>query len=571
LNQALTHGTELTMRSICRFVVLLGACVLPACGDFTEPSPTVTGPQFAISDAVYGSGNSGFYFLSPMVRNPTVSGTFDPNVNAAVRICAWTGTACGAELATFTRGTGSSGQVISVDPVAGAYMVRWFTRDFAVDPGQIYRIRVLGGLQELGFADVQVVLNNREAKNVNTGEFIPLVDGHILTIRFRVEQGALSAPGGTLATGNFHTCALALNGAAYCWGFNSHGQLGNGTTTDAFSPTAVSGGHTFVRLAAGGESTCGLTVTGTAYCWGGNYWGQLGTGSISGPGDCIYVGQSCSTTPVPVATSLAFTAITAGELSSEPNGHTCGLTASGMGYCWGSNWIGSLGIGLPATTSFVPTPTALTGSIAFVALVAGEDHTCGLTAGGIAYCWGGANEELAQLGNGGGDRVLTPTAVIGGLTFSALDAGYGTTCGLTAVGAGYCWGNNSLGQLGIGPMDSRVLTPTAIVGGLTFAALTLGYDHSCGLTASGVAYCWGNNYWGALGTGNTAGVSSPIEVSGGLKFVVLSAGGDYTCGLTASGLAYCWGFNDAGQVGDGTTNTALVPVSVGGGFIFRTP
>jgi alpha-tubulin suppressor-like RCC1 family protein len=132
-----------------------------------------------------------------------------------------------------------------------------------------------------------------------------------------------------LAGGGAHTCALASDGAAYCWGNNAYGQLGDGSTTNQNVPVQVAGGLTFASIDAGAPHTCALTSAGKAYCWGRNNRGQLGNGTTTG-----------STAPVAVTGSLTFQLIAAGGFSI---GHTCGLTHQGAAHCWGSSGAGQLG------------------------------------------------------------------------------------------------------------------------------------------------------------------------------------------------------------------------------------
>ena len=224
-------------------------------------------------------------------------------------------------------------------------------------------------------------------------------------------------------------------------------------------------------------------------------------------------------------------------------------------------------------TSATQSITAYWGPVA--SLTAGVGFTCGVTSAGAAYCWGW--NPSGQLGdNTTGTNRSTPVAVLGvgggtALTFASLTAGFLHTCGVTIAGAAYCWGANGYGQLGDYTSTSSS-TPVAVrgVGGgtaLTFASLTAGGQHTCGLTSAGAAYCWGYNGYGQLGDNTTTNRSTPVAVLGvgggtALTFASLTAGDGFTCGVTSAGAAYCWGYNATGQLGDNTTTTRSTPVAV---------
>jgi alpha-tubulin suppressor-like RCC1 family protein len=142
---------------------------------------------------------------------------------------------------------------------------------------------------------------------------------------------------------------------------------------------------------------------------------------------------------------------------------------------------------------------------------------------------------------------------------TTLSTGGGHSCELKPSGEAVCWGNNYHGQLGNGESGSNAHSalPVAVVDasgnlpGMQFKSITSGEVHGCGLTQAGAAYCWGHNASGQLGNGTTQDSSMPVLVSGGKNFTLIAAGQDSTCGLTSDNQIYCWGYNHSGQLGDG--------------------
>ena len=354
----------------------------------------------------------------------------------------------------------------------------------------------------------------------------------------------------SVGAGGQHTCGMTTNGAAYCWGYGKYGSLGNGLTDNQTTPVAVSAGLTFESVSAGYFHNCRLTTGAAAYCWGFGRAGRLGNG--------LMVDQA---TPVAVSGGLTFASLSAGS------NHTCGVTTSGAALCWGQGNEGVLGDGLRRDKA---APVPVSGGLTFASVSAGNSHTCGVTTSAAAYCWGYG--DSGRLGDGDDAAVfqLTPVAVLGGLTFASVSAGDTHTGGVTTGGAAYCWGwggdgdllgGRSAGRLGAGAIERR-LTPVAVLGGLTFASVSAGFHHTCGVTTSGAAYCWGSSGPGRLGDGSGESSNKPVAVSGGLTFASVIAHFGHTCGVTTSGAAYCWGVSDSGKLGDGSRKHQFTPAAV---------
>lgn len=306
-----------------------------------------------------------------------------------------------------------------------------------------------------------------------------------------------------LATGWGHTCGIGVaDSLAYCWGDNSNGQIGDGTSGNTAPPvTATSGGVKFVDVTAGAEFTCGLSTGGQAYCWGDNRSGQAG--DTTALVDTVAV-------PTPVDTDSFFVAVTAG------NYHACALTGAGQAWCWGENAHGELGATTTEDcngTACSSIPVLVSGELTFDTLSAGGGHTCGITAAGDAYCWG-TNAE-GELGDGTTTDSSTPVLVSGGLTFTRIAAIGDGVCGIDTGSNLYCWGDNGNSQLADGTYTDSS-TPVQIAG-LTALSVEGSNGHVCAVATDNATYCWGYKNFGQTADG-MAHLHTPTAVSHGLTF-----------------------------------------------------
>jgi alpha-tubulin suppressor-like RCC1 family protein len=332
-----------------------------------------------------------------------------------------------------------------------------------------------------------------------------------------------------VSAGASHTCGLTTGGQLYCWGSNLQGQLGDGTTESHASPTLVAGGLLFRHVSAGEGHTCAVTTGNRAYCWGVNESGQLGNGELGGDDDGVPHKQ---VTPAPVVTSRAFRQISAGLTM------TCALTTSATNkiYCWGTGILGN-GSGSSQHT----TPQLVSGARTYREVAVGRYHICALSTTYEVLCWGWNN--LGQLGSASPSSftAVTPVPVAGRLQFLQVSAGFWHTCAVTTTAKAYCWGYGKDGQIGDGTLSKRYV-PRAVAGGLSFDRVSAGAVHTCGRTTGKRAYCWGDNQGGLLGDGTYTQRLTPTPVSGGLVFKQVDTGANHACGVATGSLAmWCWG------------------------------
>jgi alpha-tubulin suppressor-like RCC1 family protein len=403
-------------------------------------------------------------------------------------------------------------------------------------------------------------------------------------------------------------CALTDTGGVLCWGNGATGALGNGLM--AISPVAVQveGLRSGVVALSAGVSTVGaIKADGSVVSWGFGADGELGNGSIEsdsstpgGPGgfslvpvsviglkspavslsegDAPCVATRAGTvacwgliaenalTPVPVTAVDEVIAITAGgDLSTGV--FACAVSKKGFASCWGGNLDGQLGTGTTSRGSNLPTDNAvLVASTTGVSASNGGNFGCGVGSG-IAYCWG-ANAS-GQLGNGTTKTGPTPTAVQG-LAGNVLSVAAGalSACAITAGGADagvggalYCWGDNTLGQLG-NDSTAASLVPVPVQGlSSGVLAVSLAIYSACALLADGSVDCWGDNFSGQLGDGTTNTSLVPKKVVGVTGATAISTGWFASCAVTGGSIK-CWGGNSYGELGNDSTTDSLVPVSV---------
>jgi hypothetical protein len=239
--------------------------------------------------------------------------------------------------------------------------------------------------------------------------------------------------------------------------------------------------------------------------------------------------------------------------------HTCAVNSAGAVKCWGKNDKGQIGDN-SVTSRLVP--TAVDGLVSgYAAVAAGDLHSCVLSAGGGVKCWG-YNID-GQLGNSSFAEQHVPVDVTGlGSGVIAIAAGYNHTCAVTTTGAAKCWGTNEWWQLGDGTEDFNASAPVNVVGlSIGVTAIAGGNLHTCALVSGGVK-CWGYNDAGAVGDGSNTLRKTPVNVFGlNSGAVAVTAGSAHSCALTSGGSVKCWGDNAFGQLGDGTNTSSNVPVT----------
>jgi hypothetical protein len=329
---------------------------------------------------------------------------------------------------------------------------------------------------------------------------------------------------------NNSVCARRSDGTVWCWGNNTSGQLGNGSTTASPNRAVQVSGLTNVTDIAGYFSTaCARRSDGTVWCWGSNAEGALGTGSTS---------PAASSVPVQV-TGISV----AQPASSLSDGQPCALMTDGTVRCWGANTVGRLG---PAGVVSPPdppltqsaTPLTIAGLTNATELhVASYGMSCAKRSDATVWCWGYST---------GGTTVSSPTS-LGLSSVGAVAVAYGAVCVVVSGGV-RCMGANDAGQLGNGTRVESAL-PLEVIGGDDAVGIAASAYGFCSRTTGGRVECWGSGHDGQIGDDSESDALEPAEVRGlnvnGAPVTVTALSGPATtttvCAIDSAQRTWCWG------------------------------
>lgn len=336
-------------------------------------------------------------------------------------------------------------------------------------------------------------------------------------------ESHLFSPSRELVLEPGYACALKNDHTGYCWGNNKARQLLDNSAENQATPVILKHfAGKVAQFATGTNFVCVLLLDGQVYCWGSNANGILDQPNLADSRQPIKINRLSSEVKTLVA----------------GHAHACALLINNDVECWGSNTYGQLGVGTIYTSSIIFTNTTFTKvyglNDVITDLVAGSNGTCVINQQGRVKCWGQSKER---------GLIATELKEIKSKVLS-LSLGSKHSCAITEVGTALCWGNNGYGQLGNGV--NTFTNDVVLVQGITqpIISIAAGYEHTCAVLADHQVRCWGRNYSGVLGIGNS--IKIPLHPTATLDGPVKDLKG--LCALTTTGSVYCWDTDHASRL-----------------------
>jgi alpha-tubulin suppressor-like RCC1 family protein len=335
-------------------------------------------------------------------------------------------------------------------------------------------------------------------------------------------------------------------GELYAWGYNSSGQLGDGTVISRSSPAQIGALTNWAQVAAGPANgtnhNASVKTDGTLWTWGYNSSGQLGDGTT--------VSKS---SPVQIGALTNWAQVAVGRF------HTASLKTDGTLWAWGNNQVGRLGDGTVIARSSPVQIGALTN---WAQVSAGQYHTTSVKTDGTVWAWGG--NTRGQIGDNTSVAKSSPVQ-IGALTgWAQVSAGDQHTASIKTDGTLWTWGSNTLGQIGDGTAYNTFRSSPVQIGALTnWAQVSAGNVHTASVKTDGTIWTWGSNLQGRLGDGTVVSRSSPVQIGALTGWAQVSAGNGHTASIKTDGTLWAWGANSFGRLGQNNIIDRSSPVQVG--------
>ena len=356
-----------------------------------------------------------------------------------------------------------------------------------------------------------------------------------------------------VATGNNCTLAIKTNGTLWAWGWGGNGQLGLGDNDGRATPTQVGTDSDWASMASGGIHTLAVKTNGTLWAWGRNTSGQLGNGTTT-------ASNVTTSTPVQAGTATDWASVTVGS------GYSLAIKTNGTLWAWGSNDNGQLGLGDNGSGTHRTSPTQIGMDTDWASVTAGGSHTIAVKTNGTLWAWGNNSNGQLGLGNSGSaTNKNTPTQIGNTTDWASVTAGIQYTIAVKVDGSLWAWGQNSVGQLGLGDTDNRN-SPEQVgtaTGWKSSVAATWINNHTIAIKTDGSLWAWGQNNFGQLGLDDTTSRNEPTQIGTATDWESMATNDSgHTLAIKADGSLWAWGENGSRQLGDGTTTQRNAPVRI---------
>lgn len=343
-----------------------------------------------------------------------------------------------------------------------------------------------------------------------------------------------------LAGGELFNCAILAGGKVKCWGKGQYGVLGNESVQDlGVEPDELGellpfvdlgDGETAVKIRSGRFHTCVVLADGGVKCWGRNFHGCLGLES-----EAIAVGDGFGEMGDALPRLELGTGRTALEVDPGDR-HTCAVLDDHSVRCWGESGSGQCGHAVvdagkvPGSMGDKLPPVELGTGRTAIDISAGTTHTCALLDNSTIKCWGkaiylGLESEAAHGGIHGDMGDALPAVKLGaGAKALSVSTSTSANCALLVGGAVKCWGDEAcgvetVGYLGDAPGEMGDNLPALDLGTNATAVAVVrggssGQEVACALLADGQLKCWGANFFGQLGLGDTVERGDHVPLGG---------------------------------------------------------